>query len=211
MNYTNAFGAEFREIQDRTHDGQAVRVVVATRLYATDRDDLWNALTDAERIPRWFLPVTGQLKLGGRYQLEGNAEGSVLQCDPPEALEVTWEFGGHVSWVHVRLAQDEGGTRLTLEHLIPKDEPSEEYWKQYGPGAGGVGWDLSFLGLALHLDSSGQAIDRSKSNAWLASDAGKAFMRTSSNLWREAHVKAGEDPEVAEAMARRTADFYAGS
>ena len=210
MDYTNAFGAEFREVQDRTHDGQAVRVVVATRLYATDRDDLWNALTDAERIPRWFLPVTGQLELGGRYQLEGNAEGSVLQCDPPEALEVTWEFGGHVSWVHLRLAQDEGGTRLTLEHLIPKDEAGEEHWKQYGPGATGVGWDLSFLGLALHLDSGGQAIDRSRNNAWLASDAGKAFMRTSSNLWREAHVKAGEDPEVAEAMARRTADFYAG-
>ncbi len=210
MDCTNAFGAEFREVQDRTHDGQAVRVVVATRLYATDRDDLWNALTDAERLPRWFLPVTGQLELGGRYQLEGNAEGSVLQCDPPEALEVTWEFGGHVSWVHVRLAQDEGGTRLTLEHLIPKDEASEEHWKQYGPGAGGVGWDLSFLGLALHLDSGGQAIDQSRNNAWLASDAGKAFMRTSSNLWREAHAKAGEDPEVAEAMARRTADFYAG-
>ena len=211
MDYTNGFGAEFREIQDRTHDGQAVRVVVATRSYATDRDDLWSALTDAERIPRWFLPVSGQLEVGGRYQLEGNAEGSVLRCDPPEALEVTWEFGGNVSWVHVRLAQDEGGTRLTLEHLIPTDEASEEHWKQYGPGAGGVGWDLSFFGLALHLDSGGQAIDRSRSDTWLASDAGKAFMRTSSNLWREAHVKAGEDPEVAEAMARRTADFYTGS
>ena len=185
--------------------------MVDTRLYATDRDDLWNALTDAERIPRWFLPVTGQLELGGRYQLEGNAGGSVLQCDPPEVLEVTWEFGGHVSWVHVRLAQDEGGTRLTLEHLIPKDEASEEHWKQYGPGATGVGWDLSFLGLALHLDSGGQAIDPSRNNAWLASDAGKAFMRTSSTFWGEAHVKAGEDPEVAEAMARRTAAFYTGS
>ncbi len=211
MDYTNAFGAEFREVQDRTHDGRAIRVVVATRLYATDRDDLWNALTDAERLPRWFLPVTGQLELGGRYQLEGNAEGSVLRCVPPEALEVTWEFGSHLSWVHVRLAQDEGGTRLSLEHLIPQDEAAEEHWTQYGPGAVGVGWDLSFLGLALHLDSGGQAIDRSSNDAWLASDAGKGFMRTSSNLWREAHVKAGEDLEVAEAMARRTADFYTGS
>ena len=63
------------EVQDRTHDGQAVRVVVATKLYATDREDLWNALTDAERLPRWFLPITGQLELGGRHQIEGNAEG----------------------------------------------------------------------------------------------------------------------------------------
>ena len=211
MDYTNAFGAEFREVQDRTHDGQAVRVVVGTRLYSTDRDDLWNALTDPERIPRWFLPVTGRLELGGRFQLEGNAEGSILQCDPPEALDVTWEFGGQVSWVHVRLAQDEGGTRLTLEHLIPKDEAGEEHWKQYGPGATGVGWDLGFLGLALHLDSGGEAIDQDKNNAWMASDDGKVFMRTSADHWREAHVKAGVDREVAGAMARRTADFYTGS
>ena len=210
MDYTNAFGAEFREVGDRTHDGRAVRVVVGTRLYATDRDDLWNALTDAERIPRWFLPITGQLEPGGRFQLEGNAGGSVLRCDPPEALAVTWEFGGHVSWVHVRLAQDEGGTRLTLEHLIPTDDASEEHWKQYGPGAGGVGWDLSFLGLALHLDSGGEASDESEKTAWMTSDAGKAFMRTSANSWGGAHVKAGADPQVAEAMARRTGDFYTG-
>jgi uncharacterized protein YndB with AHSA1/START domain len=210
MNYTNAFGAEFREVEDRTHDGKPVVVVVATRPYSTDRDDLWNALTDAERLPRWFSKVTGQLELGGRFQIEGNAGGSVLQCNPPESLAVTWEFGGQVSWVNVRLAQDGGGTRLTLEHLMPKDEAAEEHWKQYGPGATGVGWDLGFLALALHLDSGGQAIDQDTNNAWLASDAGKAFMRTSANLWREAHVKAGEDPEVAEAMGRRTAEFYTG-
>ena len=45
----------------------------------------------------------------------------------------------------------------------------------------------------------------------MVSDAGKAFMRDAANLWGEAHVKAGEDPEVAEAMARRTGDFYTGS
>ena len=211
MDYTNAFGAEFREVQGRTHEGKDVRVVVGTRVFTTDRDDLWNALTDAERIPRWFLPITGQLECGGRYQLEGNAQGSILRCDRPEALEVTWEFGGHVSWVHLRLAQAGGGTRLTLEHLVPKDEASDEHWKQYGPGAAGVGWDLSFLGLALHLDSGGQAIDRKKNDAWMASDDGKAFMRTSAKLWGEAHVKGGEDPEVAEAMARKTADFYTGA
>ena len=160
MDYTDAFGAEFRKVQDRTHDNRDVRVIVATRLYATDREDLWNAVTDAERIPRWFLPVTGQLEVGGRYQLEGNAEGSIERCDPPEALEITWEFGGNVSWVHVRLAAAEGGTRLTLEHLVSKDEASEQHWKQYGPGASGIGWDLSFLGLGLHLESGGQVVDR---------------------------------------------------
>ena len=115
-----------------------------------------------------------------------------------------------MSWVHLRLAQDGGRTRLTLEHLVPGDEASEKHWKQYGPGAAGVGWDLSFLGLALHLDSGGQVVDQTESHAWLASDAGKAFMRTSADLWRDADVKGGADPKVAQAMARRTAAFYTG-
>ena len=49
MDYTSAFGAEFREVQDRTRDGKPVRAVIATRSYATDCGDLWEALTDAEQ------------------------------------------------------------------------------------------------------------------------------------------------------------------
>lgn len=211
MDYENAFGAEFREVQDRTRDEQPARAVIGTRLYATDCDDLWNALTDADRLPRWFAPVSGQLELGGRYQIKGNAEGSILKCDPPDELEVTWEYGGQVSWVRVLLKQEAGGTRMTLEHIIPKDQAAEDHWKEYGPAATGVGWDLAFLALALHLESGGEAIDQDKNNEWMASDSGKVFLRTSAHQWREAHVGAGEDPGVAEAMAKRTADFYTSS
>jgi uncharacterized protein YndB with AHSA1/START domain len=211
MDHGNAFGAACREIQGRTRNEQPVRAVIATRLYATDCGDLWNALTDTKRLPRWFAPVTGQLQLGGQYQIKGNAEGSILKCDAPEEFEITWEFGGHVSWVRVLLTQEADETRMTLEHLIPKDEAAEDHWKQFGPGAGGVGWDLSLFGLDLHLDSGGQAIDQDQNDAWMASDEGKAFMRTSADRWREAHVGAGEDPGVAEAMARRTSEFYTNS
>ncbi len=209
MDYSNALGAEFRTVGDRMHEGLEVRVVAAARTYATDPDDLWNALTDAERIPRWFLPISGDLEPGGRYQFEGNAGGSILRCDAAVALDVTWEYGGQVSWVHLRLEPVESGTRLTLEHLIPRDDASEEHWAQYGPGATGVGWDLSFLGLALHLHS-GEAVDQEESNAWMASEEGKAFMRTSADLWGQAHKEAGESPEVADAMAGRTAAGYTG-
>ena len=44
---------------------------------------MWDACTDPERIGRWFLPVSGDLRLGGRYQLEGNAGGEILRCEPP--------------------------------------------------------------------------------------------------------------------------------
>ena len=97
MDYGAAFGAEFREVQDRTRDGQPVRAVIASRVYATECADLWSALTEAERRDRWFPPVTGEFEWGGRFQIEGNAAGSILKCTPPEELEVTWEFASNVS------------------------------------------------------------------------------------------------------------------
>lgn len=210
MDYSHALGAEFREVQDRQHEGKPARVVAASRTYPTDQDDLWDALTNAKRIPRWFLPIKGGLKLGGRYQLEGNAGGTITRCDEPEALDVTWEYAGNVSWVTVRLEPDGAGTRLTLEHVMLKDEAGEEFWRQYGPGATGVGWDLSFLGMALHLESGGEAIDREDNAAWMASDEGKSFLRKCADAWGTAHIAGGEKPKIAHAMAARTAEFYAG-
>ena len=86
----SVIGAEVREVADREREGAAVKVVVMTRTYDTDVDDLWEALTDAARIPRWFAPVTGDLKLGGRYQIQGNAGGTIVRCDPPELFDISW-------------------------------------------------------------------------------------------------------------------------
>ena len=61
----------------KTPDGDG-RTVVLRRTYAADIADVWDALTNIERIPRWFLPVSGDLRLGGRYQFEGNAGGRIV-------------------------------------------------------------------------------------------------------------------------------------
>lgn len=66
-------GAVIREVDSREHEGRLARVVVATRTYDTTIEDVWDALTNAERIPRWFLPISGDLRLSGSYQLQGNA------------------------------------------------------------------------------------------------------------------------------------------
>jgi uncharacterized protein YndB with AHSA1/START domain len=205
----NALAAEIRRFEIRDHEGKPARIVVAARTYATDREDLWDALTNRERIPRWFLPIEGDLKLGGRYQLRGNAGGTITRCDAPSALDVTWEFGGRMSWVTVRLDPEGKRTRLTLEHIVRVSDV-DAHWARYGPGAVGVGWDLTLHGLELHLKGGG-AVDHSKAHAWVASEEGKAFMRTSAEAWAEAHILAGEDPEVANGMARRTAAFYTGT
>jgi uncharacterized protein YndB with AHSA1/START domain len=184
-------------------------VVVAARTYDTTPDDLWDALTNAERLPRWFLPVEGELKLGGRYQLQGNAGGTISRCDRPEALDLTWEFGGGMSWVRVRLAPDGEVTRLTLEHIMLASD-ADEHWKRFGPSAVGVGWDLSFMGLGMHLAAGGVPVDRQAVEAWSSGEDGKAFMRGSAAAWAAAHVAGGADPDTARGMAERTAEAYTG-
>lgn len=210
MNYDNAIGIDIRELTEMNWEGKPARVVSGSRVYATDIKDLWDALTNKERIPNWFSPISGELKLDGRYQLEGNAGGTITRCSEPEALDVTWEVGENISWVNVRLETCERGAKLTLQHIMLQDDAGEPFWRQYGPGATGVGWDLSFLGLALHIESGG-GIDMNENETWMASNAGKSFMRDCALTWGAAHIAAGESEETAKAMAGRTADFYTGS
>jgi uncharacterized protein YndB with AHSA1/START domain len=202
-----ALGAVTREVASRDHEGRPARLVVAARTYDTDIDDLWDALTNAERIPRWFMPVSGDLRLGGRYQLQGNAGGEITTCSPPRHLAVTWEHGGQVSWVTVRLAEEDAGrTRLELEHLAHVDE---KFWDQFGPGAVGVGWDLAILGLAQHLETRG-AFDPKQAMDWPTSPDGKVFVRGSSEGWGAASMAVGTDPAAANAATGRTTAFYTG-
>ena len=118
---------------------------------------MWDAVTSAERIARWFLPVSGDLRLGGRYQLEGNAGGEVQECLPPNGgaahYRVTWEYGGGVdrgSRSGSRPCPSDE-TEVELEHIAKVADVPEEIWEQFGHPATGIGWDGGFLGLALHL------------------------------------------------------------
>ena len=201
-------GAVTREIRSRDHDGRPARVLVATCSYDTTIEDAWDAVTNPERIPRWFLPISGDLRLGGRYQLTGNASGQITGCEPPRNLDLTWEFGGQVSWVHLRLKElSDGGTQLQLEHIahVPDD-----LWNQFGPGAVGVGWDLTMMGLGRYL-STGAAVDPKVGAAWPTTEEGKGFVRRSSDAWGQASIAAGADEAAARAAASRTTAFYTGA
>lgn len=204
-------GAMVRAVEDREFEGKPAKVVVASRAYDTDRNDLWDAVTNPERIPRWFLPVSGEFKPGGNYQLEGNAGGTIEKCEPPELLALTWVFGEATSWVRIMLsAQTDGSTLLKLEHIAHMDAIGKDFWDQYGPGATGVGWELGFMGLALHLASGGAPVDKGEVEAWSASEEGKQFVRLSSEGWRDASIASGTDEKAATEAANRTTGFYTG-
>ena len=185
-------------------DGQQLSAVSLSRTYATTVDDLWDAVTDGQRIPRWFAPVSGELELGGRYQVEGNAGGRVTACERLTHFALTWEFAGDVSWVDVRITDEEAGVRISLTHTALLSP----HWDTYGPGAVGVGWEMGLLGLAFHIAEPDAP--RPDEEAFAASRDGRAFIAGSSDGWAQAAMAAGTDAGDAQAAARRTTAFYTG-
>lgn len=203
-----------RGVRTTDVDGRPARVQSLSQVYPSGIDDVWDAVTSAERIPRWFLPVSGDLRQGGRYQFEGNAGGEVLECSPPSdgvaGYRATWEFGGGMSWVEVGLhAIDDETTRFELTHVARVADLPPGFWELYGPGATGVGWDQGLLGLTLHLSGSG-AIPPDAAEAWMLSDEGRRFARRAADSWAEAQISAGDEPDAARQGADATFAFYTG-
>lgn len=197
-----------REVGAGTLAAGDARAIRLRRTYDAPIEDVWDALTDPERIGRWFLPISGDYRIGGRYQFEGNAGGEIVACERPHRLRATWVYGepaspADVSEVELRLtSSDTASTTLELEHtaIVP-----EEFWTMYGPGAVGVGWEGGLLGLALHL-SGGSVGDPI---AWQSSDEGRDFNTRSSQAWGSASTAAGEDPVDVATMVANTTQFYA--
>lgn len=126
--------------------GEEVAVLVR-RSYQAEVEEIWSALTEPERLARWFSPVTGEFKVGGSYQIQGNAGGEVLECEPPTYFKVT--FGGPDGFVQIRVNPGAEGTSvLELEHTAPVGAIT-------GSGSGalyvGPGWDLTLMGLRPYL------------------------------------------------------------
>ena len=129
------------------------RTIRLRRTYDAPIDDVWDALTDPERISRWFLPISGDYRVGGSFQFEGNAGGRIVACDQPNRLFVTWGFAemGDAAMSELELRLTPEGNDATVFELVHTAIVPEDAWALFGPGAVGVGWDQGVLGLALHL------------------------------------------------------------
>ncbi len=205
INIQTHLDAVDRSVSSPERDGQPARGVILSRTYATTVEDLWDAVTGRERIPRWFLPVSGDLRPGGRYQLEGNAGGVITACEPLSHFALTWEFAGDASWVEVSISDaGDGRARLALTHTALLSE----HWSEYGPGATGVGWELGLMGLAIHIMYPDEPMP--DETAFATSPEGRAFIAGSSEGWAQAAAAAGEEPEAARMAAMRTTAFYTG-
>jgi uncharacterized protein YndB with AHSA1/START domain len=203
--------ATARGVGSGTLPAGEAKVVTLSRRYPADAEDVWDAITTPERLARWFLPVSGDLRLGGTYQLEGNAGGEIRRCEPPRRLQLTWIMGeapgpDDSSIVDVVLEADPdlGGTRLTLTHtaVVPP-----EMWDTFGPGAVGVGWELGVLSLAAHLEGE----DLGTPAELEGSPEMRAVMTASSEEWGAAYRESGADDETVARATAATTEFYVPS
>jgi uncharacterized protein YndB with AHSA1/START domain len=190
---------QLKAIHREVHRGGESVGVLLQRTYDAHVEDVWDAMTDPERIRRWFMPVSGDLKQGGNFQLEGNASGDILVCDAPTLLKVT--FGAPNSVVELRLRPDGERTELTLEHTVPLE------MAQNGAGAlyVGPGWDGAFLALALYV--AGEVADDPVAAA--NSTEAQAFSLGSIDVWEAVVRTSGTatEEELAAAVAVAKAQF----
>ncbi len=202
------FGKLERQVIAMEWEGKPARALVITRKYETNADDLWEAITKPERLKRWFGAVSGDFRQGGRYQIQGNAEGSINKCEAPKFLAVTWEMHGGIGWVNATLEPLEDElTELTIEHIAHDEKDFLAFWEHFGPGAMGVGWDVWLAGLVDHLASGADAFSLDE-EGWLGTEEGRVFVQASSDAWVEAAITFGTNAEAARRAGEHTFEFF---
>jgi uncharacterized protein YndB with AHSA1/START domain len=109
------------ELQHRRIPAGEARVAVFTRTYGTTIEDLWDACTNPERLRRWYVPVTGELHVGGDFQQVNMGTGTILECDAPRLLKLS--LGGGADEIELRLSPGPaaGTTTLELQHATTLD------------------------------------------------------------------------------------------
>jgi uncharacterized protein YndB with AHSA1/START domain len=90
-------------------------------VFPVTREELWEALTEPERLEDWFAnEVEVDLRPGGtasfRWSNGEERHATVTTVAPAERLAFTWADEGEVEFT---LADDADGTRLTVVETAP--------------------------------------------------------------------------------------------
>jgi uncharacterized protein YndB with AHSA1/START domain len=108
-------------------------------------EDVWSALTESDRLPRWIGTYEGERRPGatGTFTMtheQGDPVGQpmrIVECDPPRRLVV--EVVDQADWhFEVDLIEADGGTELVFRQWFPPDADVADF-------AGGWHWYLDML------------------------------------------------------------------
>lgn len=105
------------ELSTRTLKSGVARSAIFQRRYHASIAEVWDVCTNPERLARWYAPVKGELRVGGRFTQGDFGDGHVARCEPPHYLEI--ELGGATpatDVVYLSLTSDGDATVLRFEH-----------------------------------------------------------------------------------------------
>ena len=117
-------------------DGQ--EHLVLTRTFEAPIEDVWAAITESERLERWFCtwtgdPDTGRVEVRWAYEDDMPVEPYAIdECQPPRHLRVhnLHEDPGQVWTLDARLHTEDGRTVLTFAQVLTGAQPVHDV----GPG-----------------------------------------------------------------------------
>ena len=137
FDFESYLGAVERSVASLERDGRPARAITLSRSYPTTACDLWDAVTNGERIPRWFCRYRGNSSRVAASSSRGMPGARSPRVSRPPVSRSPGSSAGTSVGVEVRIADDgAGGARLALTHTALLSE----HWDRYGPGATGVGW-----------------------------------------------------------------------
>jgi uncharacterized protein YndB with AHSA1/START domain len=135
-------------IEGTLHSVDREGVVRLNATYESDVETMWSALTDPQRLAKWYGTVDGDLREGGAFTAVvlasgWDGRGRIDACVPQRKLEVTvWEEEGAEHVVAAELIADGDTTHLALE---VRGLPLDFVW------AYGAGWQVHLEDLGAHL------------------------------------------------------------
>lgn len=148
--------------------------LIFERHYAFPATDLWAALTEVERLQRWFGTFTGPVPrgVGDRFEVslgggpDDVATGRVTACDPGRHLAYEWQWQTETpSTVEVELLPEGQECVLRLEHTLGERTNVVGY---------GGGWEQVLLSLEDLLrgtpspDDAHRSAEEAGNRAWRA-------------------------------------------
>lgn len=139
-----------QELLGQLREENGLGVVRVEDVYATGIDDLWDAITDPERLAHWIAEVDGDLRVGGEFRATFTSgwtgTGVVEVCAAPSRLRVRTQRPGEPATVmEAQLSPDGTGTRLIIEERgLPLAECADH----------GAGWQAHAEDLHAHVNGT---------------------------------------------------------
>jgi uncharacterized protein YndB with AHSA1/START domain len=135
------------------------KAVEHTILIAAPRERVWQAVTNPEELAQWFLPPA----LGA--QMKRNDSGKIFVCmgymeipvaifeavDSPRQVTIRG-FPDKLIAATYTLAEEKGGTRVTVTMSGFESLPEEARQERFGPSS--AGWEKALANLKAHVDNT---------------------------------------------------------